>query len=373
MATNGVGLYIHIPFCRSKCKYCDFKSFSNINEDIRGKYIDRLIGEIREYSGQNIAIKTIFFGGGTPSLLTANEMQKIVNSVDSVFDVSKDVEFTIEANPKTIDEEKLRVFKSLGVNRISVGLQTIHEKELKMLGRIHSYDDFLTSYDAIKRVGIDNINVDLMYGIPYQTLSSLDKTLDSVISLNANHISAYGLIIEEGTPFFDMKNSLSLPGEDEEILMYELIAKRLSQNGYGHYEISNYARDGYECQHNLIYWRDEEYIGLGLSAHSYIGNTRYSNPASVDEYLFADLNSSRDYVRLDREDVEFEYAMMNLRLNLGISLSEYEEKFSISFLDGREEKINKYIKLGLLARDKDRIFLTERGFYLSNTILSDLL
>ncbi len=373
MATDGVGLYIHIPFCKSKCKYCDFKSFSNINDDIRGKYIDRLVREIREYAERNIRVKTVFFGGGTPSLLTPFEFEKIVNSIKEVFLLSQEAEFTIEANPKTIDEEKMRAFSSLGVNRVSIGLQTIHEKELKMLGRIHSYDDFLASYEIVKLVGIDNINVDLMYGIPHQTIETLDKTLDSVLSFDVPHISAYGLILEEGTPFFDMRDTLSLPSEDDEADMYELITRRLNDKGYRHYEISNYAKEGYECRHNLVYWRDEEYIGLGLSAHSYFDGVRFSNPVSINEYLSFDLPLRRNCVRLDIEDVEFEYAMMNFRLSSGLSLDEYERKFNKSFLIGRKEKIDKYIRLGLMSCNGQRLSFTERGFYLSNTILSDLL
>ncbi len=372
MTTDGVGIYIHIPFCRSKCKYCDFKSFSNIDGEIRKKYIDTLCQEIREYRGRGLKGATVFFGGGTPSLLEAAEMEKIVDAIQDSFDLSICEEFTIEANPKTICEEKLRAFSSLGVNRISVGLQSIHENELKSLGRIHTFDDFLYSYNIIKKSGIDNINIDLMYGIPYQTLDTFDKTLDEVISVSPTHISAYSLIIEEGTPFYIMRDELPLPTEDEEIDMYELLTKRLALSGYGHYEISNYAKEGYECRHNLVYWQDKEYIGVGLAAHSYLGGVRFSNSERMDNYLSC-YTSYRNRIHLDDEDKRFEYAMMNLRLKSGLSLSEYEKTFNVSFLLHNEEKIERYISLGLMEIERDRIALTERGFYLSNTILSDLL
>lgn len=368
------GLYVHIPFCVCKCNYCDFASFSGLADEVRLEYINSLIVEIEEYKkDEPIEIDTVYFGGGTPSLLSPCELERIVGSINDTFSISPDAEFTIEVNPGTLTEEKIKGFVSLGVNRVSIGMQTIHENESKILGRIHTFADFEKCYRMVLDAGIDNISVDLMYAIPEQTKKSLTQTLAYLRDLSPNHISAYSLIVEEGTPFFSMRDKLPLPTEDEECEMYELICKTLSESGYSHYEISNYAKAGKESRHNLKYWKDNEYIGVGLSAYSYFNGVRFGNTAVMSEYLSESYKDFRSYDKVTNEERAFEYAMLKLRLSDGFSLSEYSELFNVDFLASRFEILHKYIDGGYIKIEDGRIFLTERGFYISNTILSDIL
>lgn len=373
MKTDGRGLYVHIPFCIRKCNYCDFCSFNMSEVGWRNDYIDALCKEIESYRERNIAIDSIFFGGGTPSLLTPGEFEKICSAINRSFVVLPDTEFTIEANPKTLDAAKLAAFKKCGVNRLSIGLQSIHENELKILGRIHNFDEFADSYRLAREFGIDNINIDLMYGIPEQTMESFEKTLCQVLSLNPEHISLYGLILEEGTPLFNKKDEISFPPEDTECDMYYLAARMLSEAGYSHYEISNYARADKECHHNLKYWRCEEYIGVGLAAYSYLDGYRYGNTDVAAEYFNSDRTKYVTEVKLDNSDMAYEYVMLGFRLKEGISLSEYKRLFGIDFLVGREEKISAFIMAGYLAYNSDRLSLTESGFYVSNSIINELI
>ena len=372
MITEPIGLYIHIPFCISKCNYCDFCSYPSLYKERADEYIDRLISEAESYRrGEKIDVNSIYFGGGTPSLLEPKQLGRILDAVRSVFNVSDDCEVTTEANPGTVTEEKLRAYRSLGVNRVSLGLQSVHENEMKILGRIHTYDDFLLAYSMLRGLGFDNISVDLMYGIPEQTLVSFRETLTRVIDLAPEHISAYGLIIEEGTPFFKMADRLAIPDEDEECDMYCMAASMLADAGYEHYEISNYSRPNRRSRHNLKYWRAEEYIGLGAAAYSYFEGKRYGNPRSFDRYMNGSEYENID--ELDRDGEMFEYAMMRLRLADGIPLREYERRFGVSFLDGRREKLDRYTKAGLICQSNEAVSLTERGFYLSNTVMADIL
>ena len=365
------GLYVHVPFCVRKCNYCDFCSFpeSEITREKRTSYVDALVSEIFGYRQEpRCVIDTVFFGGGTPSLLEPSEIQRIFSAIRESFEILPEAEITLEANPGTLTEEKLRAYKNLGVNRISIGLQSIHENEQKKLGRIHNYSDFLECFRLARATGFENISVDLMYGIPEQTLDSFAKTLDAVIALSPEHVSAYGLIIEEGTPFFNCRESLPLPTEDTECDMYRLAVDKLTAAGYSHYEISNYAGPGRESRHNLHYWRLDEYIGVGAAAHSYFDGRRYYNPDSLDEYT----SGSRVYVD-SSDDAEFEYAMLAFRLAEGLSLDDFEAKFSHRFIDSREALIERYVDLGYMRRDGQRLYLTDDGMYVSNAILAELL
>lgn len=372
MTTKSYGLYIHIPFCAQRCNYCDFcSSVGRRYEDI-DLYISRLETEIYSYKqAPKIMLDTIYFGGGTPSLLDTAQVHRILSAVHSVFDIDEDAEVSLEANPGTITRSKANAYHSMGINRISMGLQSIHENELKILGRIHDYGDFCTSYYTLRETGFDNINIDLMYGIPDQTQGSFASTLEQVISLMPEHISAYGLIVEPGTPFYEHRASLNIPEEEDECAMYYLAAERLREAGYDHYEISNYAREGRQSRHNLKYWRDEEYIGVGASAYSYYGGTRYGNTSSIDDYLAGITVVDRE--NITKCDMSYEYAMMRLRLREGFSLSEYEQIFGKSFVTNKEPQIADYLRYGLISLDDDRISLTEKGFYVSNTILGELL
>ncbi len=374
MTTDSIGLYIHIPFCLRKCRYCDFASFSSVGQDTRTRYIDRLCEEIESYFGQpKVGVNTVFFGGGTPSLLSPDELSRILSSVRKTFVLMPDAEITMEMNPGTITPDRVRAYAELGVNRASIGCQSFNENELKILGRIHNSADIYDAVNAVRSAGIANFSLDLMYGIPEQTAASFEHTLRSALALEPAHLSVYGLILEEGTPFYEQRAALQLPSEDEECDMYAKASRILGEHGFSHYEISNYARPGFESRHNLKYWRDEEYIGVGLAAYSYYGKKRYGNTSALDEYLSVDYKQYVCGEDITAVDEAFEYAMMRLRLAEGFSLTDYRARFGRDFTDGRSEAVERYRSLGYLTVTDDRISLTERGFYISNTILSDLL
>ena len=373
MITKPVGLYLHVPFCVRKCSYCDFCSFPISQCDWVDSYINALITDIRSYKDERISLDSIYFGGGTPSILSPDCFERIVRSISECFEIMPDCEFTVEANPGTLDDVKLKAFHQLGVNRLSLGLQSIHKNELKKLGRIHSYEDFLKSYSLAREIGFDNINVDLMYAIPEQTIDSFKDTLESVITLGPHHISLYGLIIEEGTSFYRNFDTLNLPGEDNECNMYSLACDIMRKAGFNHYEISNYALCGKESRHNLKYWHCDEYIGVGLSAHSCFKGSRYANPDNVDEYL-ADPKGRICYEKTDSQDERaYEYVMLGLRLGNGFSLDEFKEKFGYDFLSGREQTVRGLLSAGYAVINGSRLALTERGMYVSNAILTDLI
>ena len=372
MKTDKIGLYVHIPFCVRKCNYCDFCSFSGIIEDVKTKYIDKLCEEILSYKSRKISVDTIFFGGGTPTLLSVEDVKKIANAIDEAFVVDKDVEFTMEANPGTTNIENLEGFIKCGVNRFSVGLQTIHKNELKTLGRIHAYEDFLKTYSDLRSLGITNVNVDIMYGIPHQTMESFESTLNTVLNLSPEHVSIYGLILEEGTPFFANSSKLPLPSEDAECDMYYRACNLLSKRGYSHYEISNYAKPGCESRHNKKYWNSKEFVGVGLSAYSYLDGERFGNTRDLQKYLDG-IGISEFRESIDIESQKYEYVMLALRLSEGVSLPEYKNLFSEDFTSGREKVISRLASGGYININDDSISLTEKGFYVSNYIITELL
>ncbi|MBO5906869.1 MAG: radical SAM family heme chaperone HemW [Clostridia bacterium] len=375
MKTKPIGLYVHIPFCIKKCAYCDFCSFptSSVDISLTEEYVDALVEEIESYRELNLTLDTVFIGGGTPSLLSVHQLAKIMRSVEKAFRLLPNTEVTLEANPATELQKKALDLKTLGVNRISIGLQSIHENELKILGRIHSYNDFLDTYKAVRDAGIGNVNVDLMYAIPEQTLMSLDKTLSEIISHRPEHISLYSLILEEGTPLYNKRPSLTLPSEDEECDMYYHAAEKLRGAGYSHYEISNYSLNSRECRHNLKYWHCEDYIGVGLAAHSCFQGVRYANTTSLSGYINDKSHRRIKSDVLSFDDRRFEYAMLGLRLKEGISLSEYEKSFGEDFMATRTELVTKLSVGGYLTVGDGRISLTEQGFYVSNHILAELI
>ena len=306
-------------------------------------------------------------------MLSVVEFQCIVRAIRDTFSLQGEFEFTVEANPKTLNKEKLSAYIACGVNRLSIGLQSIHDNELKALGRIHNFQDFLDSFSLIKESGIKNVNVDIMYAIPEQTPESFQKTVDWVSILPITHVSAYSLIIEDETPFGKMRDTLTLPSEEEELLMVDYLHRKLRENGFSHYEISNYSKEGKEAKHNLLYWNMDEYIGFGISAHSDFGGVRFSNTSSFDEYFSDTYIQYRQSEYPDECERAFEYAMLRLRLESGLSLSEYERRFHHSFLNGKEEYINKCIKNGYMLLREDYLAFTEEGFYVSNEILSTIL
>lgn len=342
----------------------------------KDSYIDALCHEIgREAErAKGYTVDTVFFGGGTPSLLSESQIHKIFSSLNESYDVSNDAEISMEVNPATVNEKKLLFIKSCGVNRLSIGMQSLNENELRILGRAHGEKDFYSAYYDARSAGFDNVNVDLMYGIPEQTEKSFGKTLEKVVDLCPEHISAYSLKIEESTPFYRMRNDLALPDEDEEYAMYLSCVETLLQNGYSHYEISNYAMTGRECKHNLRYWRGKEYLGFGVSAYSFFDGKRYGNALDFSSYAENDGMSERtDEEELSICDLEYEYIMLSLRLREGISDCEFEKRFGIPFSQKYKEIIRKFENSEFFESKQGRFYLTDKGMYVSNSILCELL
>lgn len=382
---NALGIYVHIPFCKSKCYYCDFCS-APASDSIKSSYTDCLAAEItaersREFL-RNYLVDSIFFGGGTPTCLSQDALCYLLKCLYSAYNVSSNAEITIECNPGTVDHTALKALKSEGFNRISFGLQSAHDKELAALGRIHDFKIFDKSYNDARHAGFDNINIDLMYGIPLQTEESFERTLEQVVSYAPEHISAYSLKIEPDTPFYEKRDVLVLPDEDSEYNMYTAATKHLLQSGYQHYEISNYALSGKRSRHNLKYWSCDDYIGFGLAAHSCIGLKRYENTSSMAEYLSCFENShdpSYSYVSEEESPSlsEFaeEYIMMRLRLSDGLSIETFNNRFDMDFEKKYLQRIIPFINSGYIIFDHTRkcISLTDAGMYVSNYILSEIL
>lgn len=371
MNKDSLGLYIHIPFCVRKCRYCDFCSFP-ITEDARAQYVTALVSEIEHAQTDARKVDSIFFGGGTPSLLSVDEFRRVISAVVDRFFVASDAEITVEMNPGTVTKEKLSAMCALGVNRVSMGLQSAHNSELSSLGRIHTYEQFLESLSLVRESGIENVNVDLMYAIPGQTAESFRETLERVIALSPSHISAYSLILEEGTPLYNERESLSFPSEEEEEIMYRMACEMLGNAGYLHYEISNYAKEGKICRHNLRYWQGGDYLGFGISAHSLYHGERLAKTEDLASYLCDPFSYENREIR-DKNAEEEEYIMLSLRTSFGISLDACRTRFGRDLLSEKKDIIDLLKRQGLLSVDRDRLFLTERGFYLSNAIICELL
>lgn len=373
-----ISLYIHIPFCAQKCLYCDFPSFAR-KDHLRKAYIEALNKEIislrEKYN--NLEINTIFIGGGTPSVLEADELECLLKEVAKL-NMAKDIEYSMECNPGNLTEEKLEVMKNYGVNRISMGLQAKQDNLLKGLGRIHNYKTFKENFLLAKKVGFNNINIDLMFGLPNQRLNEWEETLREIISLEPAHISAYSLIIEEGTAFYNLyeNDKLKLPTEEEERKMYHLAKKILEENGFNQYEISNYAKEGKECRHNLAYWNMDNWIGVGSASASYIDGKRIKNISSVEKYINS-INEKgeavEEIINNSKNDNMEEFMFMGLRKINGIDENEFKKRFSMNINDVYGEILNKYIGEGLLIRESGRIFLSEKGIEISNIIMADFL
>lgn len=373
-----ISLYIHIPFCAQKCLYCDFPSFAR-KDHLRKSYIEALNKEIislRE-KHNNLEINTIFIGGGTPSVLESNELECLLKEIAKL-NMAKDIEYSMECNPGNLTEEKLEVMKKYGVNRISMGLQAKQDNLLKGLGRIHNYKTFKENFLLAKKVGFNNINVDLMFGLPNQRLNEWEETLREIISLDPAHISAYSLIIEEGTAFYNLyeNDKLKLPTEEEERKMYHLAKEILEENGFNQYEISNYAKEGKECRHNLAYWNMDNWIGVGSAAASYINGKRIKNISSVEEYINS-INERgeavEEIINNSKNDNMEEFMFMGLRKINGIDENEFKKRFGMNINDVYGEILNKYIDEGLLIRESGRVFLSEKGIEISNIIMADFL
>ncbi|MDD3223841.1 MAG: radical SAM family heme chaperone HemW [Clostridium sp.] len=365
-------LYVHIPFCKQKCLYCDFPSFCNV-DFLMEDYIDALVIELKKIEGNKIS--TIFIGGGTPTYLSLQALKKL-KKVFLELDIDKKIEFTVEGNPGTFSKKKLEILKSMGVNRLSIGLQAVQDKLLKELGRIHNFNEFLESYNIARKVGFENINIDLMFGLPNQSFDDWKKTLNEVLKLNPQHLSCYSLIIEEGTPFYKLYNEDNLPEEDLVLKMYEYTKEILKQNGYNHYEISNFAKEGYECRHNLVYWELLNYIGVGSSSHSYYNGKRYKNEANVKKYI-EKINENGSAVIEEHqnslEDDMEEFVFLGLRKMDGISIYEFKKRFGKDIYSVYGKVIEKYQKDKMIFLKNGRLSLSSRGINISNYILSDFI
>ena len=369
-----LSLYIHIPFCARKCLYCDFLS-APASKETQNYYVDALLTEI-EQTGKTYReyqVITVFIGGGTPSLLSAGEIDSILCKLKKAYQISDDAEITIEVNPGTVDIYKLRTYKSCGINRLSIGLQSANDIELKRLGRIHSFQDFKETYEAARKEGFSNINVDLMSAIPGQTKESYEKTLDTVLCMKPEHISAYSLIVEEGTPFASME--IDIPDEETDRQMYEETDTRLRADGFHRYEISNYAKSGYECRHNMIYWTRGNYMGLGLGAASMVRNVRWSNERKIEEYANRIEGSNvdnREFQTLSRNDQIEEFMFLGLRLVKGVSKQRFTELFGCKMEELYGNVMDKFVREGLLF-DGDNLQLTKFGMDVSNYVMADFL
>lgn len=367
-------LYVHIPFCVRKCQYCDFLSGPS-DEETKDRYIEALLKEIRaaEHT-EDYEIVSVFIGGGTPSALKAEAIASIMRTLQEQFFFCEDAEVTIEANPGTVDLEKLTIYRNVGINRLSLGLQSTDAEELKLLGRIHSYEEFLKSYEWAREAGFSNINIDLMFAIPGQTGEAWRQHLYQVAELNPEHISAYSLIIEEGTPFAEQ--NLDLPDEDTEYQMYEGTAEILERYGYRQYEISNYAKQGYMCRHNAGYWQRREYLGFGLGASSLYGGMRFSNTHQMQEYLKESRNPDQirqDVTVLSRNERIEEFMFLGLRMTEGISEKKFEENFDVRLMDVYGDILQKYEETGFMEHIETKWRLTRKGIHVSNHILADFL
>lgn len=375
-------LYIHIPFCARKCNYCDFLS-APASQDEMLKYTDFLCKEIKSQGSLPLKYRvvSIFFGGGTPSLLPLEQMGQIVNTIKESFEVVSTCEITLECNPGTVTKEKLEGYIALGINRLSFGLQSANNEELRLLGRIHTFEEFVVNYEHAREVGFQNINIDLMSALPYQTLESYETTLKKVLELKPEHISAYSLILEEGTSFYDR---YSEHGEEKDAIpdvildrtMYEHTKTILLSHGYNRYEISNYAKPGKECLHNIGYWKRVEYLGLGLGASSLLYHVRYRNLDTIISYekaLESSMKVRQVEEKLSKKAEMEEFMFLGLRLCEGVSKKDFKRQFSLTMEEVYGNKLVQLQKAGLLMNVEDNVFLTDRGIDLSNQVFTEFL
>ena len=384
MRRKQIGLYIHIPFCKQKCSYCDFCSYAE-KQDLISKYIKCLLQEIKEVGINNRAdfengkddlfsIKTIYIGGGTPSLIESKYIVQIMEEIKSNFELDENVEITIEVNPGTVTLEKLEDYNKAGINRLSIGLQSTHEHLLKEIGRIHTYLDFLDTYRFAREAGFENINVDLMIGLPNQTLAEVQDSIEEIVSMEPEHVSVYSLILEESTPLFKkVEEGIELPDEELERKMYWTVKQILETNGYNHYEISNFAKQGYESKHNLDCWNQKEYIGFGVAAHSYTNGIRYSNIENLEQYIknYEEDKTEENLVFHEKQDMEAmkkEYMLLGLRKIDGVSIQEFKIKFVANPVFLYHDKLEKLVNEDLIEIDGDQIKLTNKGLDLANIV-----
>lgn len=367
-----IGIYIHIPFCIKKCEYCDFVSYCNKKEYVP-QYINALKKEIKNNINKEYKITTIYIGGGTPSSIEENYIADIIETIklnmneENLKDF-ENIEVTIEVNPGTVNKEKLQVYKKIGINRLSIGLQETHNELLKSIGRIHTYEEFIKTYKLARKIGFNNINVDLMIALPNQTIQDIKENLENITKLNPEHISVYSLILEEETPFYNKynENKIKLPDEELERNMYWYVKNTLENNGYMHYEISNFSKKGFESKHNMNCWNQEEYLGFGVAAHSYNNRIRYSNTNSIEEYIKGSNKIIHEEQTL--EDMQKEYMLLGLRKIEGINIQKFKNKFAQNPIFIFKEQLNKLVDEELIIVDGNEIKLTNKGLDLANIV-----
>ncbi len=376
MNIKQAALYVHIPFCLRKCAYCDFNSYTTL-EHIP-TYLEALKKEVSGYRDRGFVFKTVYIGGGTPTVLNEKQLLYLIELIYNNFYIMPGAEFTIEANPGTLTQKKLSLLKSMGVNRLSIGLQACQNRLLKVMGRIHSVKDFQDNFFIARDLGFDNINVDVIFGLPFQTLFDFMQTLEYVIKISPEHISCYSLSIEEGTRFYDMlqRGMLYIPSEEEEREMYHQGIKLLKQNTYLHYEISNFAKYGRMSKHNMAYWKSEEYLGLGAGAHSHIGRERFHNHYLIKDYVSKALKDQGTIAGreiISNEDEQAEYCFMGLRMADGINIDEFYKRFGKEIGQVYKRQIEKLKKQGLLKEEHSYLKLTAQGMDLANLVFAEFL
>lgn len=379
---KGLGLYIHIPFCLSKCNYCDFYSIAGADEEKKDRYISALVKHMQEYKIQtrNYIVSSVYIGGGTPSLLSESQLKIIMKAVKKNFRLSSRCEISMEVNPGTVDVKKFKTMKKTGINRLSIGVQSFYDDELEACGRIHTSKDIYSCVTSARDSGFDNLSIDLIYGLPGQTKERLFENINTAVSLNVDHISLYGLKIEEGTPFWYNRHNLSLPDEDSECEMYFESVELLKYLGFRQYEISNFAKHKKACRHNLRYWNCDEYIGFGPCAHSYFGGKRFSFKRDIDLYMDSFDETKRpgetlidEYVDIPPQARIAEYVMLRFRLSGGVNLSMFKKRFGRSFESLYYEKMWPYINSGHIVKTNTGYAFTPKGMYVSNYILSRMI
>ncbi|ARU62008.1 coproporphyrinogen III oxidase [Tumebacillus avium] len=372
-------LYVHIPFCASKCYYCDFNSYVSTS-DVMDRYLDGLDREMEHVAAdyEHDPLKTVFFGGGTPTMFDARQTERMMKMLHRYFPMDDGVEISVEANPGTVDLDKLRVLKDHGANRLSFGVQSFENDLLVKLGRLHDRDAVYQSWELARQAGFNSINLDLMFGLPGQTLEALDRTLRALIDLGPEHVSSYSLKVEEGTPFYTWHNrgQLILPPEEEETQMYQMVIDGFHRAGYEMYEISNFAKPGHRSRHNQVYWRNEPYMAVGSGAHGYVGGTRYINQKNVPEYIETTVQGNRPVVeqesiteRMQQEDT----MILGLRLMEGVTFARFREKHGVEMQDVFGEIISRFEKFGLLQVDHTGLRLTHQGIFLANEVFAAFL
>ncbi len=379
-----IGLYIHIPFCKQKCSYCDFCSYAN-KEKLISNYIQCLLQEIREVGSNNqidfqngkdelFIVKTVYIGGGTPSLIESKYITEIMQTIKTNFELEENAEITIEVNPGTVTLEKLEDYNKVGINRLSIGLQSTAEHLLKEIGRIHTYLDFLDTYRFAREAGFDNINVDLMIGLPNQTLQEVQDSIEEIVSMEPEHISVYSLILEDETPLAKkVEQGLELPEEELERKMYWTVKEILEKNDYTHYEISNFSKPGFESKHNLDCWNQKEYIGFGIAAHSYTNGIRYSNISNLEQYIQNyETNKIEEnlifHEKQNMESMQKEYMLLGLRKIQGVSIQNFKTKFVANPVFLYHSELEKLVNEDLVEIDGDFIKLTAKGLDLANLV-----